>query len=96
MLYHFLKTIWTGEAQSLVDIARRLDISPAMALQIAKDLTTKGYLLEGSSDCNTAQGGCPDCPISGSCHALARSWLLTEKGQRAVSGTGTSPDAPAN
>jgi len=46
MLHRFLDTIQAGDVQSLMEIAHKLDISPAMVLQMAKQLTEKGYLQE--------------------------------------------------
>lgn len=72
--------------QSLLEIARTMDIPPDMVLQIAKELTNKGYLQEIGADCNVPQNACSDCPASSACQAIIRHWFLTEKGQAAVSG----------
>lgn len=85
MLHRFLKIIQTGKVESLLEIARSLKISPEMALLIAKDLTSKGYLQEINSDCDVHLGECSDCPASKGCQEGARHWFLTEKGQSAVS-----------
>jgi hypothetical protein len=85
MLYRFLSIIQTAQVESLLEIARSLNISPDMALQIARDLSSKGYLQEISSDCNVHQGECSDCPASKGCQAVSRHWFLTEKGKTAVS-----------
>ena len=86
MLQRFLETIQAGDVQSLLEIARRMDISPDMVLHMAQELTTKGYLQEIGSDCEEPQKGCPDCAINSSCQAIVRHWFLTEKGRNAVSG----------
>jgi DNA-binding Lrp family transcriptional regulator len=86
MLHRFLEMIWAGEVQSLSEIAHRLGISAEMVLQIAKDLTNKGYLQEIGADCNEPQNGCSDCPVGGSCQVPVRHWFLTEKGRNAVPG----------
>jgi FeoC like transcriptional regulator len=86
MLHRFLKIIQTEKVESLLEIARSLNISPEMALQMTKDLTAKGYLQEISSDCDVRQGPCSDCPVSKGCQAVGRHWFLTEKGKSAVSG----------
>ena len=52
MLHRFLETIQAGEVQSLLEIARTMDISPDMVLQMAKELTDKGYLQEIGADCD--------------------------------------------
>ena len=84
MLYRFLTALQNGEMHSLLGIARSLGISADMSLQIAKDLTGKGYLLEAGSDCDTPQNACADCPVTSSCHIPMRYWSLTEKGRRAI------------
>ncbi len=84
MLYEFLRTIRDRDMQSLLGIARILNISPDMALQMANELADKGYLQEIGADCNTPRTVCSDCPISNGCHGLARRWFLTEKGKVVV------------
>jgi hypothetical protein len=85
MLHRFLETIQAGEVQSLMEIARTLDISPDMVLRMAKEMTNKGYLQEIGSDCEEPQQGCPDCPVNQNCQVIVRHWFLTEKGRSAVS-----------
>jgi DNA-binding Lrp family transcriptional regulator len=85
MLHRFLETIQAGEVQSLQEIAHMMDISPDMALQMAKEMTNKGYLQEIGSDCEEPQQGCPDCPVNQNCQVIVRHWFLTEKGRSAVS-----------
>jgi len=84
MLHRFLDTIQAGDVQSLLEIAHKLDISPNMVLQMANDLTGKGYLQEIGADCNEPQPGCSDCAVNASCQIIVRHWFLTEKGRRAV------------
>jgi DNA-binding Lrp family transcriptional regulator len=86
MLRQFLETIHTGEVQSLLEIAHKLGISPEMVLQMAKDLTNRGYLQEIGSDCEAPQNGCPDCPVNNTCQVIVKHWFLIEKGRTAVSG----------
>jgi FeoC like transcriptional regulator. len=85
MLRRFLATIQAGDMQSLQEIARALGISLAMVLQMAKELTDKGYLQEIGSDCDEPQKGCSDCPVNRGCHEVVRHWFLTDKGKAAVS-----------
>jgi DNA-binding Lrp family transcriptional regulator len=87
MLHRFLATIQAGEVQSLLEIARTMDISPDMVLQMVKELTNKGYLQEISADCDEPQKACPDCPVNGTCQVIVKHWFLTEKGRTAVSST---------
>jgi hypothetical protein len=85
VLYQFLKIVQTEKVESLLGIAQSLKISPEMALQIAKDLTSKGYLQETHVDCDMHQVACSDCPASKGCQVIVRHWFLTEKGKTAVS-----------
>jgi hypothetical protein len=85
MLHRFLKIIQAEQIESLLEVARSLNISPEMALLIARDLTSKGYLQEIGSDCDVHQGACSDCPVGKGCQAGGRHWFLTEKGKNAVS-----------
>jgi hypothetical protein len=86
MLHRFLDILNAGDVQSLLELARKLDISPGMVLQIANDLTEKGYLQEIGADCNDPQQGCSDCAVNSSCQVPVRHWFLTEKGRNTVSG----------
>ena len=86
MLQQLLKTIQTGDAHSLGEIAQSMHISVDMALQMIKELTNKGYLQEINADCNASKNACSECPANNGCHILIRQWLLTEKGGTIVSG----------
>ena len=90
MLLRFLKTIQAGEVQSLLEIARTMDISPDMVLKMAKELTNKGYLQEIGADCEESQKDCPDCTVNSTCQVIVRHWYLSEKGRAAVSRTTTA------
>jgi DNA-binding Lrp family transcriptional regulator len=84
MLRRFLETIQAGDVQSLQDMARRLGISLEMVLQIARELTGKGYLQEIGSDCEEHHQGCSDCAANRACQVSVRHWFLTDKGKSAV------------
>jgi DNA-binding Lrp family transcriptional regulator len=85
MLHQFLETIHAGEVQSLLEIANKMGISPDMVLQMAKELTSKGYLQEIGADCEEPHNGCPDCAVNSTCQVFVKHWFLTEKGRLAVS-----------
>ena len=85
MLHQLLNIIQIGEVHNLGEIAQSMNISAAMALQIIKELTQKGYLQEINADCSESKNACSDCPANNGCHALIRQWLLTEKGKTIVS-----------
>ena len=81
MLHRFLETVWTGDGQSLFDLAHKLELSADMVLEMAKELTHRGYLQEMGSDCDQPHPGCPDCAINQNCQVIFRHWVLTEKGR---------------
>ena len=85
MLHKFLKAIQSGEVQSVLEIARRMEVSPEMVLQMAKDLTKRGYLQEIDADCCPPESTCSDCPARSGCQVIAKHWFLTEKGKSAIS-----------
>ena len=62
MLKRFLATIQAGDVQSLLEIARKLEVSSYMVLQMAGNLAGRGYLQEISADCHDPQPGCPIVP----------------------------------
>jgi hypothetical protein len=90
MLHRFLETIQAGEVQSLLEIAHKMGVSPDMVLQMAKELTSRGYLQEIGADCGEHQEGCPDCSVSSTCQVIVRHWFLTERGRTAISTTAKS------
>jgi len=90
MLKQILKIIAEGEVQNQFEIARKAAIPLAMVTPILEQLARQGYLRQ------TVQGGCApasqDSPCGGcagaeSCDPLRGQciWMLTEKGQRAIS-----------
>ena len=84
MLHRFLETIQNGEVQSLLEIASKLGISPDMVLQMATELTKKGYLQEMGTGCDLPQKGCSDCSVYSGCQISVRNWALTDKGKAAI------------
>ena len=84
MLHEFLKAIQQGDVQSVFEIASRLKISPEMVLQMAKDLTKRGYLQEIDANCCPPESGCSDCAARTSCQVIGAHWFLTEKGKKVL------------
>jgi hypothetical protein len=84
MLYKFLKTLQNEEAQNLPEIAQVMHISLDMALKIADDLSSRGYLQEIGTACDMNQKSCSGCSLSRGCQVVARHWFLTEKGRNAI------------
>ncbi len=81
MLQRLLSLIQAGEFQSLLEIARRLNVSPDMVERMAGELAARGYLEEIRLDCADPRPGCGDCPVRGKCQTPGRQWVLTEKGR---------------
>lgn len=84
MFYQFLEIVQNGQVQSLLEVAQKMSISPDMVLQIAKDLSNRGYLQEIGGDCNSSQNICSECPAGSACPSITRHWFLTEKGRTAI------------
>ncbi len=86
MLQQFLHIVSQGSVQSQFEIAEKMGISPDMALQVARELTNKGYLKGAVEACDNTQSGgsCSGCPMGSSCHINVQSWVLTEKGEKVV------------
>ncbi|GAP16037.1 uncharacterized protein conserved in archaea [Longilinea arvoryzae] len=86
MLQRFLSLIQAGEFQSLLEIARQMNVSVDMVRRMAGEMADRGYLEEIRLECDAVQPGCAGCPIQGKCQPAGRQWVLTEKGRAAVSG----------
>jgi DNA-binding Lrp family transcriptional regulator len=85
MLQRFLSLVQAGEFQSLLEIARQMNVSVDMVRRMAAELTEKGYLEEIRLDCDEPAPGCSSCPIRGKCQTTGRQWVLTGKGKAAIS-----------
>ena len=88
MLHKILKIMQENGIQSQVELARRLDVPPAMVAQILKTLVQSGYLEETNTDCMVPDGqsSCGDCAAASGCNPLHGQllWSLTPKGHKAV------------
>jgi hypothetical protein len=83
MLKQLLKRVARGGIRSISTLAREMDMSEPMLLQMTEDLARLGYLKPVSDGCNQ---GCTVCPVAGGCslRGPAGLWTLTEKGRRAA------------
>jgi len=79
MLKEILKIVSKGGSYNLRDIARELDISKELLLQMVEDLKRGGYLKLLEGKCSTE---CEKCPFANSCviDSYNKIWALTEKG----------------
>jgi hypothetical protein len=84
MFQQFLRIVQSGSVQNQFEIAEKMAVSPAMVLQIARELTTRGYLTGSIDECHTPDQVCTGCPIGSSCHTQMNAWVLSEKGQKVV------------
>jgi len=89
MLKKILKIIAASDVQNQFDIAQKANVPLAMVTPMLEQLARQGYL-------QTVQGGCAPtdqaspcggCAGAESCDPLRGNciWMLTEKGQRAIS-----------
>lgn len=85
MLQQFLKIVETGEVLNHFQIAQQMKISPGMVVQIAQDLARRGYLAEYNAECCEQNPACEGCMLSSGCHQNGHTWILTDKGKKALS-----------
>ena len=89
LLNEMLRLLGEGGILSTAEIARRLEVDPALVSAMAEDLAARGYLTSLALDCTTA---CEGCASSSACHVsdrpgtTARTFALSPKG-RQVAGT---------
>ncbi len=81
MLRELVRAIAEGQAQSQIELARRLRVSEGLVEQMLEDLARAGYLEPvggGSAE------GCAGCPLAKKCitNQTRKAWVLTEKGRR--------------
>jgi len=84
MFTRFLQIVKNGEIQSQLEIAQMMQISPAMVVEIAQELTKRGYLSEYNEACHAQATNCLSCGVSAACQIMGRTWSLTEKGEKAI------------
>ena len=84
MFQRFLEIVSGGNVQSQLEIAYKMAISPSMVVQIAQDLTQRGYLEESGGDCCNAGSACGGCSASSGCQPMLKMWRLTEKGEKLI------------
>lgn len=86
MFQQFLQIVRQGTVLNQFEIAEKMGVSPALVLQIARELTKRGYLQGNadSSECQKPGETCGGCPLGGTCQSLFNSWVLTEKGEKAA------------
>ena len=83
MLQRFLSIVKHGEIQSHLEIAQKMGVSPLMVLQMAGDLSRRGYLNEFDASCLGQDSTCTSCSVGSACQLMGRTWSLTEKGKKA-------------
>jgi len=84
MLKRMMQEIDKGEVASTTQLAKTLGVSEGLVAQMVQDLERGGYLASLASGCTV--NSCKSCPFSKSCGstAIAKMWVLTEKGRRAA------------
>jgi predicted ArsR family transcriptional regulator len=69
-----------GTAQT-AELARDLEVTPALVRQMLEELTRQGYLETVVAGCSTP---CERCPLHAAClyRNQPRIWILTRKGEK--------------
>jgi len=87
MLERILKIVFKGGSYSLQDIARELDTSKELLLQMVEDLERGGYLklIEGKyftecKNCSFSNNCSKGCLITSYNTSYGKIWILTKKG----------------
>ena len=83
MLHKLIRAIAEGQARSLGDLAKQLDVSVGLVEQMLEDLSRQGFLRLTSMECASGCGGCPSASAC-SLTQPVRTWVLTEKGHQAA------------
>jgi hypothetical protein len=84
MLQQLLQVVHEGKLHNQFEIARKIGVTPALVLQMAQDLTTKGYLKGTVDECRTETQVCSGCPVNHTCQSRVNYWVLTEKGMKVL------------
>ena len=84
MLKEIMQALDKGDVASTMQLAKILGVSEGLVAQMIQDLEHGGYLASLASGCTATS--CQSCPFSKSCGstAIAKMWVLTEKGRRAA------------
>ncbi len=91
MLQTLLDLISTGQGKSQQELARALNVSETLVMQMTEQLGKQGYLIEAPS----CAGGCQACSLKSTCGAKRqlRVWTLTDKGRSALDKSPTTKKA---
>jgi predicted ArsR family transcriptional regulator len=86
MLDRLLELLRSGGTHRIADLARELDVTPALVEAMLEDLARMGYLKRISGECG---GACAACSMAWLCAAgkSGQVWTLMEKGDNAAGGT---------
>lgn len=89
MLYKVLQFLAGGNIKTPADLARELNVSPALIEQMTLQLTRQGYLQDVSPRCFS---GCDGCALKAACSLKTaenpgtqpKLWAITDKGLAAL------------
>jgi hypothetical protein len=93
MLKDLLNVLGEGKLYSISELAKRLDVSEGLLMQMMEDLSRRGYLtISSGNSCTVGGGSCGSygfgCSSCSSCASIQNpglnGWALTEKGRRAT------------
>ena len=88
MLKELLKTLAEGQALNAVQVARQLDVTQGLVVQMLEDLEQRGYVEHLQLGCDA--GKCSGCAQAASCQTLPKlsGWTLMDKGRTAAQAKG--------
>jgi len=84
MLNKLLRQVARGGVHSTAALARELEVSEGLLVQMTGDLARMGYLKPVGDNCEEK---CAACPLAGGCSigGAGGVWALTAKGMRMTS-----------
>lgn len=83
MLKTLLRLVAEKDTMEIAELARNLDVSPALVQHMLEELAHKHYLEAVVPGCYMP---CKHCPINATCidHKQPRIWVLTHKGEKSL------------
>jgi hypothetical protein len=78
LLQDLIDHLAKGQVRTMAELAQRLDVDPALVVQMLADLERAGYVRQVSASCDEQ---CASCPQSSQCglHYDGRLWAVTPK-----------------
>ena len=74
-----LELLRAGGTYRVADLARELEVTPALVEALLEDLARRGFLKPVGGECT---GRCSGCPLAGICAVGAKGWVSESANQR--------------